>query len=83
MKKQGVLPLTFDDPDLYGKIGENDRVSILGLGELEPGSKLDLVITHPDGSSDRGTLSHSLSASQIEWFKAGSALNLIRQMRGQ
>ncbi|MEA3336771.1 MAG: aconitate hydratase [Chloroflexota bacterium] len=82
LKKQGVLPLTFDDPGDYDRIVEEDRISILGLADLEPGSKLRLVISHPDGSIDEGTLSHTLSPNQIEWFKAGSALNLIRQMRG-
>ena len=77
-----MLPLVFDDPADYDKIGEEDRISILGLADLEPGSKLRLVISHPDGSTDEGVLSHTLSPNQIEWFKAGSALNLIRQMRG-
>ncbi len=77
LKKQGVLPLTFDDPADYDKIKEDDRLSILGVKELAPESKLKLVIKHKDGSTDEAVLNHTMNANQIEWFKAGSALNLI------
>lgn len=83
LKKQGVLPLTFENPTDYDRIGEEDRISLLGLADLAPGSKVRLVITHPDGTTDEGVLSHSLSPNQVEWFRAGSALNLIRQQLAQ
>ncbi len=77
LKKQGVLPLTFDDPADYDKIQEDDRLSILGLTELAPGKQLKLVMKHKDGSKDEAMLNQTMNQSQIEWFKAGSALNLI------
>jgi len=79
LKKQGVLPLTFVDTADYDKIKVDDRISILGLDELAPEKKLDAVITHADGSEDRIELEHSLNAEQVEWFKAGSALNVLRR----
>ncbi len=82
LKKQGVLPLTFVDPADYDKVQEDDRVSILGLRELAPGSEVTVVLKHADGSEDRFPARHSLTAEQIEWFKAGSALNLIRRREG-
>src|SRR5690606_38767831 len=78
LKKQGVLPLTFADPADYDKVGQHDRVSIEGLTELAPGRDLTLVLAHDDGTTDRVTVRHTMSDEQIEWFKAGSALNLIR-----
>jgi len=77
LKKQGVLPLTFADPADYNKINADDRVSISGLAQLAPGSKLFATITHSDGSSDSFEVNHSMSDQQIAWFKAGSALNMI------
>jgi len=77
LKKQGILPFTFDDKNTYNLIQENDRVDILGLDSLATGSKHEMIMTHLDGSVDSGTLSHSLSNIQIEWFKEGSALNKI------
>ncbi len=77
LKKQGVLPLTFDNPSDYDKILEDDKISLLGIKELAPGSKIKMVLKHKDGSSDEVLLNHTLNANQIEWFKAGSALNLI------
>ncbi|MCA9869155.1 MAG: aconitate hydratase, partial [Anaerolineae bacterium] len=81
LKKQGVLPLTFADPADYDKIREDDRISLLGLAGLAPGSKVQMVITHSDGTTDAAVLNHTFSPNQIEWFKAGSALNQIRAMR--
>jgi len=78
LKKQGMLPLTFENPADYDKIGETDRVSLLGLTELAPGSKVRMLVAHADGSTDEILLAHTFSQNQIEWFKAGSALNLIR-----
>jgi aconitate hydratase len=81
LKKQGVLPLTFEQGADYDKIREDDRVSLLGVTELVPGSKVRMLIHHADGTVDEAVLTHSFSANQIEWFKAGSALNLIRMHR--
>ncbi|MEN8192044.1 MAG: aconitate hydratase [Bacteroidota bacterium] len=79
LKKQGMLPLTFADPSDYDKILEDDKVSIIGLSELAPGKQVDAVIAHSDGSSDEIKLNHTMNENQIEWFKAGSALNLIAE----
>ena len=83
LKKQGVLPLTFEQAADYDKIREDDRVSLLGVTELAPGSKVRMVISHADGSIDEATLIHTFSDNQIEWVKAGSALNLIRQRQSK
>ena len=77
LKKQGVLPLVFDNPNDYDLILWNDRVSIKGLDSINPGSEVKVLITHDDGSSDKIIANHSLSAEQIEWFKSGSALNYL------
>jgi len=82
LKKQGVLPLVFEDPALYEKVRETDRVSILGLDGLAPGEPLEVVFHHDDGSEDRGRVTHSLNADQIGWFRAGSALNVLRRGAG-
>lgn len=77
LKKQGMLALTFADPSDYEKIREDDRLDIVGLQEFRPGEPLKLVIHHADGSEESALLNHSYNKMQIEWFKAGSALNLI------
>ena len=77
LKKQGMLALTFDNPDDYDLIQEGDRLDIKGLKTFSPGTPLKLIIRHEDGSEDRCDLNHSFNQAQIEWFKAGSALNLI------
>lgn len=77
LKKQGMLPLTFANPNDYDKIQEDDRVSIKGLTEFAPGKPLTLVVKHNDGSVDEIKLNHTFNERQFEWFKAGSALNLI------
>lgn len=78
LKKQGVLALTFADPDDYAKVKEGDSISILcGDGRLAPGETLDAVLRHIDGSEDSIRLSHSYNDLQISWFKAGSALNSL------
>jgi len=77
LKKQGVLPLTFADPADYDKIDPSDKVSILGLKTLTPGVPLTAKFTKADGSSFEIKLNHTLNQGQIEWFKAGSALNLL------
>ena len=81
LKKQGILPLTFADRDDYEAIGEQDRVSVLGLAALEPGQPVRVVVTRPDGSTAEVSCRHSLSAEQLEWFRAGSALNVIGRRR--
>jgi len=77
LKKQGMLPLTFVNPDDYNKIKEDDKVSIIGLKDIAPNKQLKLVIKHKDGSKDEALLNHTMNEAQIGWFKAGSALNLI------
>jgi len=79
LKKQGVLALTFVDPADYDKVGHDDRVAILDLHRLAPGQTLTMRLSHPDGSSDDVEVSHTMNGEQIEWFTAGSALNLIRR----
>ncbi len=76
LKKQGMLPLTFANPADYDLIMESDRFSI-GLGKFEEGVQLKMKIQHKDGSSNEILLNHTFNKQQIEWFKSGSALNLI------
>jgi aconitate hydratase len=78
LKKQGMLALTFANPSDYELIQENDSINILGLTEFSPGKPLTVVLNHADGSTDHITVNHTYNAGQIEWFKAGSALNLIK-----
>ncbi|MCH7757999.1 MAG: aconitate hydratase [Thaumarchaeota archaeon] len=78
LKKQGILALTFSNPDDYDKIQEDDKVSLVGLNNLEPQKPVTCIITHKDGAKDELLLNHSYNKSQIEWFKAGSALNVLR-----
>ncbi|GMU94990.1 MAG: aconitate hydratase [Ignavibacterium album] len=76
LKKQGMLPLTFADPKDYDKIKEDDKVTIF-VSQLAPEKRIKMLVKHSDGSQDEIWLNHTMNASQIEWFKAGSALNLI------
>jgi aconitate hydratase len=78
LKKQGILALTFVDPADYDKILEDDRLSILDLKNFQEGKYLRCIIHHSNTTNDEFMLSHSYNSSQIEWFKAGSALNLMR-----
>ena len=78
LKKQGVLPLTFAEPTDYDKIKADDAISLTGLKDLAPGKELAAVLTHADGRTEPLRLKHTLTAEQIEWFKAGSALNLLK-----
>ncbi len=78
LKKQGVLALTFATPADYDKIKEDDRVSLVDLQGLTPGKDVKMEIKHKDGSKEIIQLKHSYNAEQLNWFKAGSALNLIR-----
>jgi aconitate hydratase len=77
LKKQGMLPLTFANPDDYSKIQEDDKISLIGIKEIEPGSQIKMIAKHLDGSSDEIQLNHTMNSNQIKWYKAGSALNLI------
>jgi aconitate hydratase len=79
LKKQGILPLTFTDAGTYDEIGERDRISLLDLAALEPDRQVQCRITKPDGSTVGFSCTHTESTEQIEWFKAGGALNLIRE----
>ncbi len=81
LKKQGVLPLTFADPADFEKVRETDRVSVTGLSELAPGREVGVIFHHDDGSEDAVSARHSLNDEQITWFRAGSALNLLRASR--
>lgn len=78
LKKQGMLPLTFEDPADYDKIKEDDLVAIRGLEEFTPGVPLTIELMHADGSEEFFPVNHTFSQGQIEWFKAGSALNIIK-----
>jgi aconitate hydratase len=79
LKKQGVLALTFVDTSDYDKVLEEDRISIQGLGSLAPDQNLAATLHHADGGTDAIELAHTLNDEQIDWFKAGSALNLLRE----
>lgn len=81
LKKQGIIPFTFADPTAYDRIQETDRVSIGGLKNLAPNQPLEMIIHHADGKEETTELRHSMTDEQIEWFQAGSALNLIREKR--
>ncbi|XP_011497765.1 PREDICTED: aconitate hydratase, mitochondrial-like [Ceratosolen solmsi marchali] len=80
LKKQGMLPLTFNNPEDYDKIQPSDKISLLGLKELTPGKPLKCEIKHQDGKVDTITLNHTLNEQQITWFKAGSALNRMKEI---
>ena len=74
-----MLGLTFADKTDYGKVQEEDTIDIIGLTEFAPGKSLTMVLHHRDGSVDDVTLNHTYNSQQIEWFKAGGALNVIRK----
>ena len=79
LKKQGMLALTFADKSDYDKIQEDDNIDIIGLTTFAPNMPLILVLNHKDGSSDSILVNHTYNQQQIEWFKAGAALNIIRR----
>jgi len=79
LKKQGMLALTFADKTDYDKIQEDDSIDIEGLTSFTPGKALTLVFTHADGTKDSIVANHTYNEQQIEWFKAGAALNIIRK----
>jgi len=78
LKKQGMLGITFANPADYDKIKEDDTIDVLGLTSFTPGVQLTIALTHADGSKEEFKVNHSYNAQQIEWFKAGGALNIIR-----
>ena len=75
LKKQGMLALTFVNPADYDRIREDDRISVTGLKEFAPGSRMTITLHHSDGTSERFEAAHTYNEQQIGWFKAGSALN--------
>jgi len=77
LKKQGMLPLNFENPADYEKVKPDDRITLKGITELKEGSKVTMIAKHKDGSEDKIPLTHTFNQGQIEWFKAGSALNLM------
>ncbi len=77
LKKQGVLPLTFANPNDYDKIRFDDAIDVTGLTDLAPGSQVTLVVRHSDGTTDTIECQHTMSDEHIDWFRAGSALNLL------
>ena len=79
LKKQGMLGLTFADETDYDKIQEDDRFDLIDLDQFAPDKPLTIKVRHSDGSEDTIIANHTYNANQIEWFKAGSALNLIKQ----
>jgi aconitate hydratase len=83
LKKQGMLGLTFANKEDYNKILENDTIDIIGLDTFAPSVQLDLVLNHKDGKSETIQVNHTYNDQQIEWFKAGGALNIIRASVGK
>jgi len=83
LKKQGMLALTFANRDDYEKIQENDSIDILGLTSFAPGVALTLALHHQDGKTEEIKVNHSYNEQQIEWFRAGGALNLIKMQNNK
>ncbi len=83
LKKQGMLALTFADKADYDKIQEDDTIDVVGLTTFAPGTPLTLVFTHADGTSDTIIANHTYNQQQIEWFKEGAALNIIKKQIGK
>jgi len=79
LKKQGLLALTFQDPADYERVRADDRVSLVGLQEMAPSQPIECRVKHSDGTSETLLLKHTFSASQLEWFRKGSALNLFHR----
>lgn len=78
LKKQGMLALTFSNKEDYDKVLEDDTIDIVGLASFTPGKELTVVLNHADGSRDEILVNHTYNEQQIEWFRAGGALNVIR-----
>ncbi len=82
LKKQGMLALTFANKEDYNKIQEDDTIEILGVTSFTPGVQLTIALNHSDGSREEFKVNHTYNENQIEWFKAGGALNIIRSQVG-
>jgi len=82
LKKQGMLGLTFANPVDFDLVKEDDSIDILGLKEFAPGQQLTVILNHKDGTRDEIKVNHTYNQSQIKWFRAGSALNLIKKQNG-
>jgi aconitate hydratase len=82
LKKQGMLALTFSNPADYEKIQEDDSIDIIGLTTFTEGKPLTLVLNHKDGAKEEISVNHTYNSQQIEWFKAGSALNIVKKQHG-
>ena len=80
LKKQGMLGLTFINESDYDKIQEDDTFDFIDLKDFAPEKPLTIAITHSNGTTEQIQVQHTYNASQIEWFRAGSALNLIKMM---
>jgi aconitate hydratase len=79
LKKQGMLGLTFANETDYDKIQEDDIINLIGLTTFAPNVPLTLVLNHKDGTTDEIKANHTYNEAQIEWFKEGGALNIIRK----
>lgn len=79
LKKQGALAFTFVNPDDYEKVRQDDKVSIVGFSEMAPGKNMTIVLKHADGTTDEFEVAHTYNQAQIDWVRAGSALNKIRE----
>lgn len=83
LKKQGVLPLVFRRAEDYERLRRDDRLTFVGLDRLKPGQPVTVEVRHADGTEEAFVADHSLTPEQLEWFQAGSALNLIRRQQGR
>ncbi len=79
LKKQGVIPFTFENPADYEKVRETDRISLVDVLSITPGRTVDAILHHDDGTTETIALRHTLNDEQVAWFKAGSALNVLQQ----
>ena len=82
LKKQGMLALTFVNPDDYEKVRQDDTISLYGFADMAPGKPLTVHLQHADGSDDYFEVAHTYNHAQIEWVRSGSALNKIREEAG-
>ena len=82
LKKQGMLALTFVDKSSYDLVRQDDKVSIKNFKSLAPGKNLTVVLHHADGTEDSFEVAHTYNKAQIDWVRAGSALNKIREEEG-
>ncbi len=81
LKKQGMLALTFVDKNDYDKIQENDKISLTGMKDFAPGSTIQIILQHENGETDKFLVEHTYNQTQIDWFKAGSALNYFKHKK--